>query len=156
MKINKYLIIFLIIFLIILSLYLLNYLLNDKKDYKESKVLLISKENFSNKELPEKSIKNKEYNNLIVNGNFENGSNIPNHTSQSGYNKIIIKKNPGSSSYVLEQKKTDTLTYYQIITENDKNSKYNLYFWLSISNNDNENIIIEDIEFEKLIQVKIL
>ena len=158
MKINKYLIIFFIIFLIIFSLYLLNYLLNDKKDYKEfkePKVLQISKENFSNKELVERVIKNKEYNNLIVNGNFENGTNILNHNSQSGYNKIIMKKNPGSSSYVLEQKKTDTLTYYQIITDNDKNSKYNLYFWLSVSNNDNQNIIIEEIDFEKLIQVKI-
>ncbi len=156
MKTNKYLIILFIFFLIIASLYLLNYLLNDKnyKNYKNNEILTVSKENFSNKEITEKIVKSKEYNNLIENGSFENGNNVMNHNNQSGYNKIILKKNPGSSSYVLEQKSSEILTYYEIIAPNEKNSKYNLYFWLSVSNNNNENIIIEEIDFEKLIQVK--
>jgi len=59
-------------------------------------------------------------------------------------------KNPGSTPYVLEQQKTDNLTYYQFICDNDKNSKYNLYFWLSIENNN-----INNLDFEKLIKIKI-
>ena len=91
-----------------------------------------------------------EYNNLIVNGNFEDGKNILNHTTQSGYNRIIMMKNPGLSSYVLEQRKTDNLTYYELICDNEKNSKYNLYFWLSIKNNN-----IEELNLDKLIKIKI-
>ena len=148
MKINKYLIIFLIIFLIITSLFLINNLFNYK-------ILNNTKESFSNKNEEMIINKNIEYNNLISNGNFENGNNIMNNTNQSGYNKIIIKKNPGKSQYVLEQKKSETLTYYQITCNNEKNSKYNLYFWICINNNENENIIIEEIDFEKLISIKI-
>ena len=93
---------------------------------------------------------NENRNNLIKNGNFQNGHNTTNHTSQNGYNKIIIKKNPGKTSYVLEQKKTDTLTYYQIQCYCDKNSKYNLYFWMNVNKPN-----INELDFEKLINVKI-
>ena len=89
-------------------------------------------------------------NNLIKNGNFENGHNPLNHINQSGYNKIITKKNPGKSSYVLQQKKSDVLTYYQLQCHCDKNTKYNLYFWLS-TNKPN----IDTLDFEKLIHVKV-
>jgi len=87
--------------------------------------------------------------NLIKNGNFENGNNISNLVSQNGYNKIIVKKNPGKTSYVLEQKNTDVLTYYQLECDNDKNAKYNLYFWLSIGKSS-----IEELDLNKLIQIK--
>jgi hypothetical protein len=92
-------------------------------------------------------------NNLIINGSFENGKDSPNHINQNGYNKIIMKKNPGMSSYVLEQKKTDELTYYEMTCNNEKNSKYNLYFWLSFDNKNNDNI--NSLDFEKLIKIKI-
>lgn len=90
----------------------------------------------------------KQYNDLIINGNFENGKDSPNHINQSGYNKIILKKNPSNSSYVLEQKKTNNLTYYELVCKNEKNSKYNLYFWLSTQS-------INELDFEKLIKIKI-
>ena len=128
------------------------FLINNLFNYK---ILNNTKESFSNKNEEMIINKNIEYNNLISNGNFENGNNIMNNTNQSGYNKIIIKKNPGKSQYVLEQKKSETLTYYQITCNNEKNSKYNLYFWISINYNENENIIIEEIDFEKLISIKI-
>jgi hypothetical protein len=37
-------------------------------------------------------------NNLVKNGNFENGKDIKNQINKSGYNKIISKKNPGKTS----------------------------------------------------------
>jgi hypothetical protein len=90
-------------------------------------------------------------NNLIINGSFENGKDSPNHMNQNGYNKIIMKKNPGKSSYVLEQKKSDELTYYELSCKNVKNSRYNLYFWFSINNKEED---IKALDFEKLIKVK--
>ena len=141
--INKYLIIFFVLFLIILFLLLLSYLFKDKTHT----------ESFTNNDLPNISTQNishESHNDLIINGSFEGGKTPGNHVNQNGYNKIIMKKNPGSSSYVLEQKKTDELTYYEFICPNEKNSKYNLYFWLSISNaNANE------LDMEKLIKIKI-
>lgn len=140
-----YLIILILIVCIILSICFSKYLFRDSKNnIKNIKHI----ESFSN-DIPIKR-ENIEYNNLINNGNFENGKDSLNHTTQSGYNKIIMFKNPGLSSYVLEQKKTDTLTYYELVCENDKNSKYNLLFWLSIENNN-----INELNFEKLIQIKI-
>ena len=147
MIINKYLIIFFIIFLIILSLFFINYLFKDK-----TKKIYIEKFSAKNKEnyISENKIKQIN-NNLIVNGSFENGKDSPNHVNQNGYNKIIMKKNPGSSSYVLEQKISDELTYYEFICRNEKNSKYNLYFWLSIDEKKN----IDSLDFEKLVKIKI-
>jgi len=156
MKISKYLIIFFIIFLILFFLILVNYLFKEKnKKITKNEFIYITPpdniESFSNNEI--KDIKN--YNNLIKNGNFKNGVNSPNHVNQNGYNKIILLKNPGVSSYVLEQKKTDNLTYYDFICDNQKNSKYILYFWLSIFDNTNNEISIDELDFEKLINVKI-
>lgn len=108
----------------------------------ENKSIEIKVENFGkNDEL--------NLNNLIKNGNFENGQNSSNHVNQSGFNKIVVKKNPGKSSYVLYQKNTDFLTYYEIQCDNDKNSKYHLYFWLNIGNNT-----AEDTDFSNLIHIK--
>ena len=141
---NKYLIIFFIIFLIICFFILLNYLFGKKYI-----------EKFSQKDtiqiLQDKEIKYTDMHNLIKNGNFSNGKDITNHINQNGYNKIIMKKNPGDSSYVLEQKKTDNLTYYELICDNEKNSKYILYFWMSVEMNKP----IDSLDFEKLIKIKI-
>ena len=154
MKFNKYLIIFFVCVLIILSLYFINYLFTDiYKNNRLEKNKIIMNESFSNNQNlnlnPPKDLIN-EYNNLIVNGNFENGKDSPNHVNQSGYNKIVMIKNPGQSSYALEQKSTDTLTYYEIICDNEKNSKYNLYFWLSVKDNN-----IDELNLEKLIKINI-
>ena len=140
MTLHKYLIIFFLFFICILFLYFINYLFKEKE-----------RDTYVEKFYVKTEDKIKEINNnLITNGSFENGKDSPNHVSQNGYNKIIMKKNPGISSYVLEQKKSDELTYYEFICKNVKNSKYNLYFWLSIENND-----ILNIDFEKLIKIKI-
>jgi hypothetical protein len=151
---NKYLIIIFIILLIIILLFIFNYLLKDNK--KDNSVYDITKfvqnkniENFVQSSKT-KSIE-KSVNNLIKNGDFENAKDILNHVNQNGYNKIIIKKNPGLTSYVLEQKKTDNLTYYELACDNDKNSKYILYFWFSVSDKSP----IEELDLEKLIKVKI-
>ena len=154
MKFNKYLIIFFVCVLIILSLYFINYLFTDiYKNNRLEKNKIIMNESFSNNQNlnlnPPKDLIN-EHNNLIVNGNFENGKDSPNHVNQSGYNKIVMIKNPGQSSYALEQKSTDTLTYYEIICDNEKNSKYNLYFWLSVKDNN-----IDELNLEKLIKINI-
>jgi predicted PurR-regulated permease PerM len=87
---------FIIVILIIISILYLVYYLSNKKI-----------EEFSN--YSEKINTNQDFNNnlnnLVKNGNFENGKDITNQISKSGYNKIISKKNPGKTSYVLEQKK---------------------------------------------------
>jgi hypothetical protein len=145
MKINKYLIIFLIILIIIIFLFFINYLFK----YKPIKINI---ENFYPENKLNLQVTKKINNNLIINGSFENSKDSPNHVNQNGYNKIIMKKNPGKSSYVLEQKKTDQITYYEFICKNVKNSKYNLFFWLSVNNN---NANIDTLDFEKLIKIKI-
>ncbi len=89
-------------------------------------------------------------NNIIKNGNFENGQNVENHINQSGYNKIIVKKNPGKTSYVLEQQDTKTLTYYEMEVKCDKNAKYNLYFWVSVDKSG-----IEELDMNKLVYIKV-
>lgn len=152
---NKYLIIIFIIFLIIILLFVFNYLLKDNSsdekinNYIEKIVQNHTIENFVQSNTS-KSI-DKSINNLIKNGDFENGKDIFNHINQNGYNKIIIKKNPGFTSYVLEQKKTDNLTYYEMSCDNSKNSKYILYFWFSVSDKSP----IEELDLEKLIKIKI-
>jgi len=135
---------FIIVILIIISIFYLIYYLSNKKIEEFSDYNNIDNIEFDNIN------DNKFINNLIKNGNFENGKDITNSINKSGYNKIISKKNPGKSSYVLEQKNIDTLTYYEITCDNDKNSKYVLYFWLAV---DTKNI--DEVDFNKLINIKI-
>ena len=167
----KYLIIFFVIFLTIAILLFFNYML--KNSDKINKLYNINNiEKFSSicekKSNNENNNENNNYpNNLIINGNFENGSNIKNHLDQSGYNKIILKKNPGKSPYVLEQKKNNdnTLTYYEIFCNCENNTKYVMYFWFSVLNNNtmndtmndkkNNKYNIENINFENLLKIKI-
>ena len=83
---NKYLLIFFIIFIGIL-LILLIYFNNNKENnkiYNENKNKTIEKFEL-NEVLPLSNLPN----NLISNGNFQNGKNSPNNINQNGYNKII-------------------------------------------------------------------
>lgn len=108
--------------------------------------------------LPNKLLPNK--NNLIINGSFENSKNIGNNIDQSGYNNIIRMQNPGLSPFVLHQKKTNDITYYQLQIDVLQNSKYNLYFWLAFNDDNKQDNInqvdgINQIDFESLIKIKI-
>lgn len=93
--------------------------------------------------------KQEDYNNLIINGSFQNGSEPTNHINDSGFNKIIMMKNPATTNYVLHQKSTDDETYYQLSIPNRINTKFILEFYLCIDKND-----IKDLIFDKLIYIK--
>ena len=147
---KKYLVIFIIFFLIICFVLLLNYLFKEKK-YTENKYI----EKFSTNNDSQNSSSDIAKNNLILNGNFTNGKDIQNQINKSGINKIIVMKNPGKSSYVLEQNNSSDLTYYQITTNCEKNSKYILFFWLSLSDNNKNIDTFENLDLEKLIKIKI-
>jgi hypothetical protein len=125
MKNNKYLNLFIIVSVILLILYSIYYIFFNKK---EEKVLISNIEKYSNISDTEFPI------NMIEIGTFENGSNIKNYINQDGYNKIIKMKNPSKSGYVLEQKKSNDLTYYELISKSTPNSKYVLLLWISFSN----------------------
>jgi len=150
---NKYLLIFFIIFIALFIFFLINfyYKKESNPDYMEN--------NLKNKNILENFDINESFsnhpNNLIVNGNFQNGKNSPNNINQNGYNKIIKKKNPSTTSFVLEQKQTGELTYYELLTESLPNSKYNLYFWICINNGENPQKDISLLDFEKLVKIKI-
>jgi hypothetical protein len=162
--ISNYLIILSILLLTIIIILFLNYFLKQK--YNQNFIENYSNLNINNYNENHNDNHNENHNenhynqiidndkiddyNLITNGDFKNGQNCKNHVTQSGYNKIIIMKNPSSSSFVLEQKNTANLTYYELLCDNDKNNKYNLFFWLSIEDNS-----IQELNFEKLIHVKI-
>ena len=149
----KYFILFLIIISIIFFfIYNFNYLYDINININKNKIFvedfITNIPNTSN--ISETS--NIMYNNLIDNGSFINGSNPKNYINHNGYNKIIVKKNPGKSSYVLEQKKTNNLTYYELLTTVEQNSKYILYFWLCIEDSDKD---ISVLDFNRLIKIKI-
>jgi hypothetical protein len=136
-------IIFIIFVLIVI--YLL-YTLNSKS----STNILTNKLNKMNDYLIEKYTNNIEhFSNLIDNGEFKNGQNIKNNINQNGFNKIIVMSNPSKSSYVLQQKNTGNLTYYEIMIPGEINSKYYLTFWVSVQPN------IDNIDFTKLVFVRI-
>ena len=167
----KYLIIIFIIFLTISILLFFNYMLKKSNNLEKISHINNNLNEYYENQTEFNNSSNEEYpNNLIINGNFKNGNDIKNHLDQSGYNKIVLKKNPGKSPYVLEQKKnTDgTLTYYEILSNSENNSKYIIYFWFSVVNNEQMNektneqntinkkkISVENINFEKLIKIKI-
>jgi hypothetical protein len=143
----KFIIISIIIIILFIVLFYYNKL--NKKNIKNNYESFIDI-NDSNNNNDKLIITEKNMNNLIDNGNFKNGHNPSNYINQNGYNKIIVKKNPGKSSYVLEQKKSNVLTYYQLKSNCDKNCKYNFYFWLSTDKPD-----IEELNFDNLINIKV-
>ena len=107
----------------------------------------ISNNDFNN--INENNIE-KDKNNLIINGSFNNGKNTNNFINQNGYNKIIEMKNPTSSNYVLEQRKSEN-TFYEISLESQINSAYLLYFWIKLDNNTD----IQLFNIEKYINIRI-
>ncbi len=91
------------------------------------------------------------YTNIISNGTFENGKDVGGYMDQSGVNKIVEKKNPSSSKYVLQQEDTRDLTYYNIVQPVMKNSLYVFMMWVHL-----ENPISDKHDFSKLLRVRIL
>ena len=89
--------------------------------------------------------------NLIKNGDFTNGVAPQNNIGSNGMNNIIQKRNPSESSYVLWQSKSKYLTYYELLCDNVPNSKYKLYFWISVDGGSLKNIY-----YEQLINIRII
>ena len=87
--------------------------------------------------------------NMIENGSFQNGINPKNYINHEGINNIIKMKNPSKSPFVLEQKLSNDLTFYELmINKVIPNSHYVLMFWVSFDKN------IEDIDILTLLKIK--
>jgi hypothetical protein len=143
MKNNKYLNLFIIVSVILLILFSIYYIFFNKNEEK----IISNIEKYTNII----DIKDTEFPiNMIENGSFENGTNIKNYINQDGYNKIIKMKNPSKSGYVLEQKKSNDLTYYELISKSIPNSKYVLLLWISFSNAN-----INSIDLLSLIRIRL-
>ena len=134
----------LILFLIIVLIFLIfiyfrqnNKITNQLKDI----------ENFRNRIIENYVNQNRE--NIIQNGDFNNGKNISNFTHSSGINNIIKKNNPGDSNYVLEQVSSDNKTYYELDVECSQNKTYYLSLWVSFKDINNS------IDFKNLIKVSV-
>ncbi len=91
------------------------------------------------------------YKNIIQNGDFANGKDASGYIDQSGVNKIIELSNPSNSKYVLHQKDSNDLTYYEIIQPVLPNSSYLFSMWVKI-----DNPIVDPINFSKLLRIRIL
>jgi hypothetical protein len=145
MKNNKYLNLFIIVSVILLILYSIYYIFFNKNEEKKiSNIEKYTNSSISNSIDAEFPI------NMIENGSFENGTHIKNYINQDGYNKIIKMKNPSKSGYVLEQKKSNDLTYYELISKSTPNSKYVLLLWVSFSNSN-----INSIDLLSLIRIRL-
>lgn len=136
---NKYLILIIVLLFILLLFFYFN-----KKDNIQN----IS-ETFKNVE-----VYNINYN-LIDGGNFKDNKNPVNFVNESGINKLVSIKNPSTSSFVLKQEKSNDLTFYELKSDNQKNSKYILLFWLLVTDKNENPIPIENIDLEKLVKIKI-
>jgi hypothetical protein len=145
MKNNKYLNFFIIVSVILLILYSIYYIFFNKNEEKKMSNI----EKYTNNKIS--NITDTEFPiNMIENGIFENGSNIKNYINQDGYNKIIKMKNPSKSGYVLEQKKSNDLTYYELVSKSIPNSKYVLLLWISFSDAN-----INSIDLLSLIRIRL-
>ncbi len=91
------------------------------------------------------------YKNIIQNSDFSNGKNLSGYIDQSGFNEIIELKNPSNSKYVLHQKDTNDLTYYEILQPVLPNSSYLFSMWIKV-----DNPITNIINFSKLLRIRIL
>ena len=134
-----------LLFLAILILILLIFLFYYRNKIENNNVI-DSQENFSNND----EIDLENFSNLINNGNFSNSNNISSYVNQNGYNKIIKNINPGKSSYVLNQRKSDN-TFYEFSIDVDINSSYILYFWICLNSNED----IQEFDFEKYVKLRI-
>lgn len=91
------------------------------------------------------------YKNIIQNGDFVNGKDASGYIDQSGSNEIIELTNPSNSKYVLHQKDSNDLTYYEIMQPVLPNSTYLLSMWVAV-----DNPIVTPVNFSKLLRVRIL
>lgn len=178
MKINKYLIIFFVLIVIFLFFILYKKYLNRSNKYLQ----ILPLESFvdspttpspypgttinesSNEDSPDVAsaiFAIKDYvfpynrvlqSNLISNGDFTNGIVPKNNIGSNGMNNIIQKRNPSDSSYVLWQTKSKYLTYYELLCNNVPNSKYKLYFWISVDGGGTLN----NIYYQQLINIRII
>ncbi len=91
------------------------------------------------------------YKNIIQNGDFTNGKDASGYIDQSGNNKIIELQNPSNSKYVLCQKDSSDLTYYEIMQPVLPNSSYLFTMWVAV-----DNPVTNPINFSKLLRIRIL
>lgn len=85
---------------------------------------------------------------LLTNGNFADGKNIDQFSTDNGINVIKQINNPGSSNYVLMQKQSNYNTFYKIMVTPEKNQTYLLTFWVRF-----ENPIANTINLNNLIKI---
>ena len=85
---------------------------------------------------------------LLTNGNFADGKNIDQFSTDNGINVIKQINNPGSSNYVLMQKQSNNNTFYKIMVTPEKNQTYLLTFWVRF-----ENPIANTINLNNLIKI---
>lgn len=76
--------------------------------------------------------------NILTNGDFNNGDNIMQKSGESGYNSIIKMINPGNSDFVLKQTSIKdnykiTPVYYQLSLSLKPNTSYRLLYWHTFS-----------------------
>jgi hypothetical protein len=175
MKINKYLIIFLVLIIIFFFYTLYKSYLNKTKYSYNS--LENFEDNPSSTDIPSSTINESDnekgvdvsasifaikdytfpYNrvlmeNLVKNGDFSNGITPQNNIGSNGMNNIIQKRNPSTSSYVLWQSKTNYLTYYELLCNSVPNSKYRIYFWISVDGGGD----LKNVYYEQLINIRII
>ncbi len=91
------------------------------------------------------------YKNIIQNGDFVNGKDASGYIDQSGSNEIIELTNPSNSKYVLKQKDTNDLTYYEILQPVLPNSAYLFSMWVTV-----DDPVVDPINFSKLLRIRIL
>ena len=91
------------------------------------------------------------YKNIIQNGDFSNGKDASGYIDQSGSNEIIELTNPSNSKYVLHQKDSADLTYYQIVQPILSNSSYMFMMWVKVDGS-----ITTVPNFGRLLRIRIL
>jgi hypothetical protein len=74
----------------------------------------------------------KDHKNILLNGSFDGGKDISGYVDQSGVNEIMSMTNASVSKYVLHQKDTQSITYYQFAQPVQPNSKYVFTTWVCV------------------------
>lgn len=136
--------IFLIIILIIIFYVTYYLLVKEKSDFYN----ILNHKNFKEDFEP---MDYSNYKNIIQNGDFVNGKDASGYIDQSGSNEIIELINPSNSKYVLHQKDSNDLTYYEIMQPVLPNSSYLFSMWVKV-----DNPLVTPVNFSKLLRVRIL
>lgn len=143
---NKKILYYLFLIIILITIFYISYnlLVKDSNDFYD----VLNHKNFKEDFEP---MDYSNYKNIIQNGDFVNGKDASGYIDQSGTNEIIELSNPSNSKYVLKQKDTNDLTYYEIIQPVLPNSSYLFTAWVYV-----DNPVITPINFEKLLRIRIL